>query len=76
VRGVSKDGRIGASWFETREDALITMRRSLPARSRPLYPDEAAPRLRERAKAWIKGRAQTGETSCNFGLCSFLHCLP
>jgi hypothetical protein len=26
LRGVSKDGRIGASWFETREDARLTMR--------------------------------------------------
>jgi hypothetical protein len=26
-RGVSKDGHAAASWFETREDALLTMRR-------------------------------------------------
>jgi hypothetical protein len=26
--GVSKDYRMWASWFETREDALLTMRRS------------------------------------------------
>jgi hypothetical protein len=26
LRRVSKDDRIGASWFETREDALLTMR--------------------------------------------------
>jgi hypothetical protein len=26
LRGVSKDGRIAASWFETREDALLTIR--------------------------------------------------
>jgi hypothetical protein len=25
-RRVAKDGSIGASWFETREDALLTMR--------------------------------------------------
>jgi hypothetical protein len=26
VSAVSKDGRIGALWFETREDALLTKR--------------------------------------------------
>jgi len=25
MRGVSKDGRIGASWFESREDALLVL---------------------------------------------------
>ena len=28
-RCISKDGRIGASWFETRENALLTMRGNL-----------------------------------------------
>ena len=26
LRAVAKDGHGGASWFETREDALLTMR--------------------------------------------------
>jgi hypothetical protein len=32
VSAVSKDGHIGAPWFETREDALLTMRKDYATR--------------------------------------------
>jgi hypothetical protein len=55
LRGVSKDGRSRASWFETREGALLTMRggglASIGRVEVALYSKQAKPRLPESAKA-------------------------
>jgi hypothetical protein len=45
LRRVSKDGReIGASWFETREAALLTMRIRPPIALIPLATADTVPR--------------------------------